>query len=69
MRRFSVQFITDDAGQKIAAVLMMKDFEDILEELEELEDIRAFDEATQSNEPSIPADEVFRMIEEKRKSK
>ncbi len=39
------QFITDNAGKKISVVLPIKDFEAILEELEELEDIRLYDKA------------------------
>lgn len=39
------QYITDNAGKKISVVLSMKDFEAIMEELEELEDIRLYDEA------------------------
>lgn len=39
------QFITDKAGKKIAAVLPMKEFKAILEELEEKEEIRRYDEA------------------------
>ena len=37
-----------------------------MEELEELEDIKLFDEAKKSNEPSIPIDDAFKMIEAKR---
>jgi hypothetical protein len=47
----------------------MKDFKAIMEELEELEDIKLYDEAKKSNETSIPIDEAFKMIEAKRKAK
>jgi PHD/YefM family antitoxin component YafN of YafNO toxin-antitoxin module len=62
-------YITDKTGKKISVVLPMKDFEAIMEELEELEDIRLYDEAKKSNEPSIPIDDAFKMIEAKRKAK
>ena len=39
------QFITDDAGKKISVILPVKEFKTIMEELEELEDIRLYDEA------------------------
>lgn len=39
------QYITDEAGKKISVVLPMKDFKAIMEELEELEDIKLYDEA------------------------
>ena len=63
------QYITDNAGKKISVVLPMKDFKAIMEELEELEDIKLYDEAKKSNEPSIPIDDAFKMIEAKRKEK
>jgi PHD/YefM family antitoxin component YafN of YafNO toxin-antitoxin module len=62
-------YITDKTGKKISVVLPMKDFKAIMEELEELEDIRLYDEAKKSNEPSIPIDDAFKMIEAKRKAK
>jgi len=63
------QYITDNAGKKISVVLPMKDFNAIIVELEELEDIKLYDEAKKSNEPSIPIDDAFKMIEAKRKEK
>jgi hypothetical protein len=60
------QYITDNAGKKISVVLPMKDFKAIMEELE---DIKLYDEAKKSNEPSIPIDDAFKMIEAKRKAK
>ncbi|WP_026902791.1 hypothetical protein [Pedobacter glucosidilyticus] len=63
------QYITDNAGKKISVVLPIKDFKAIMEELEELEDIKLYDEAKKSNEPSVPLHEAFEMIEAKRKAK
>ena len=63
------QYITDNTGKKISVVLPMKDFKAIVEELEVLEDIKLYDEAKKSNEPSIPIDEAFKIIEAKRKAK
>lgn len=63
------QYITDNTGKKISVVLPIKDFKAIMEELEELEDIKLYDEAKKSNEPSIPIDEAFKLIEAKRKGK
>ena len=63
------QYITDTTGKKISAVLPMKEFKTIIEELEELEDIKLYDKAKASKEPSIPIDESFKIIEAKRKKK
>lgn len=64
----SLQYITDNKGNKVSVVLPIKDYERMVEELEEFEDIRLYDEAMAANEPSIPIDQAFEMIEAKRKS-
>lgn len=63
------QYIIDKAGKKISVVLPIKDFNAIMEELEELEDIKLYDNAKKSNKPSIPINDAFKMIEAKRKRK
>ena len=63
------QYITDNSGKKISVVIPIKDFKAIMEGLEELEDIKLYDEAKKSKEPSIPIDDAFKMIEAKRKTK
>ena len=63
------QYITDSTGKKISVVLPMKDFKAMIEELEELEDIKLYDEAQKSSEPSIPIDKAFKMIEAQRKAR
>jgi PHD/YefM family antitoxin component YafN of YafNO toxin-antitoxin module len=60
------QYITDTAGKKMV-VLSMKQYKNIIEELEELKDIQLYDKAKASKEPSYPIDEAFKMIEAKRK--
>ena len=62
------QYITDTAGKKLV-ILPMKEFKTIMEELEDLEDIKLYDNAKASKEPSIPIDKAFKMIEAKRKKK
>lgn len=59
----TVQYITDNKGNKLSVVLPMKDYKKILEELEELEDLRLYDEAMVEKEPSIPIDKAFKIIE------
>lgn len=63
------QYITDRKGKKISAVIPIKEFKTIMEELEELEDIRHYDEVKKRNEPSVAIDDAFKMIEAKRKKK
>lgn len=64
---YTPQYITDNKGNKLSVVLPIKEYKKIIEELEELEDIRLYDEAKNSKEPSIPIDTAFKLIESKRK--
>jgi PHD/YefM family antitoxin component YafN of YafNO toxin-antitoxin module len=61
------KYITDDNGNKDAVILPIKEYNQLLEELEEMEDVRLYDEAKAANEPSIPIDEAFKIIEAERK--
>jgi len=60
------QYITDQIGNKVSIILPIRDYERMIEELEELEDIRLYDEAKASIQEYLPAEEVFRSIEAKR---
>jgi hypothetical protein len=50
----STTYITDNNGKKISAVLPIKQYQYILDALEELEDIRAYDKAKAKKEKPIP---------------
>ena len=63
------QYITDNKGNKLSVVLPIKEYKKILEDLEELDDIRLYDEAMAGKETSIPVDKAFKLIEAKRKKK
>ena len=41
----------------------------MVEHLEDLEDVRLYDQVKESNEPSLPLDEAFELIESLRKGK
>ncbi len=60
------QFITDSNGKKLAVILSIKEYNKILEDLEELGDIRLYDRVKASDENSIPIEDAFKMIEEER---
>ena len=62
------QFITDSTGKKISAILPMKEFNILLEELEELEDIRLYDESKNDDAPAIAKDIAMTIINEERKN-
>lgn len=61
------QFVTNDNGQKVAVILPLKDYEKMMEELDEYACIKAYDKAKARKQEFIPAAEVFKAIEEKRK--
>jgi hypothetical protein len=61
------QFLTNEKGEKIAVVISIEEYEKLLEELEELDDIRAYDEAKASGETPIPLHQALDEIERKRK--
>ena len=44
------QFIKDNLGKKIGVFLPIKDFEKLIKELEELSDVRLYDEAKQEDD-------------------
>ena len=57
------QYITDAQGKKLSVVLPIKDFNLLIEELEDLYDQRLYDEAKADNESSIPLEEAFKMLD------
>ncbi len=61
------RFLTNENGQKIAVIIEIEEYKKILEELEDLHDIRALDEAKASGETPVPFDEAISEIEKKRK--
>lgn len=60
----NVQFVTDAKGQKTGVLLSMKQYEKMLEELEELADIRAFDKAKRSKLKSRPFREFMKEVKD-----
>jgi len=61
------QFVTDGHGKKVAVILSVKDYEKIMDDLDELECIKAYDNAKARKQEFVPAADVFKAIEQKRK--
>ncbi len=57
---FTPQYITDNKGNKLSVVLPIKEYEKLIEELEDLADVRLYDEAKALNEGSISFDEYVK---------
>jgi hypothetical protein len=63
------KFVTDEKGNKSAVLLPIKEYDKLLEELEDAEDIRLFEAGKADKSPAIPIDEAFKMIEAKRRKR
>jgi len=57
------QYILDTNGRKISIILPIREYENMMKQLEELEDIKAFDEAMKNEAEEISIHETFREIE------
>lgn len=67
MGALSKQFLIDDTGKKVSIVLDIREYQYMLEQLEELEDIQLYDEGKKHQKAAIPMDEAFKAIEAQRK--
>ena len=61
------QFLTDEKGNKISIVIPLEEYKRMLEDLQELEDIRLFDEVKAKNEDSVPFEEYLKLRQGKKK--
>ena len=58
------EIIIDDQRHNKSVILSFPEWKKIVEELEELEDIRSFDSSKSSSEKSIPFEQAVREINE-----
>jgi PHD/YefM family antitoxin component YafN of YafNO toxin-antitoxin module len=66
MNVFKEQYVVDKNGNRIGVILDIADYQQMLEELEELECIRAYDAAKASNDEIIPFAQAVAEIEQTR---
>lgn len=64
MKAIKPQYIEDKEGNKVAVLLPMEDYQKLLEMLEDIEDVQAYDLAKNSGDEVIPFDQSIREIEE-----
>ena len=60
------QYIIDEKGQRVSVVLEIGAYQKLLEELEELESIRAYDQAKSRDDETIPFEQAVEEIERDR---
>ena len=61
------KYVTDEQGNRIGVFLGIEEYQKLLEQLEELESIQAYDDAILLNEEEIPFELVISEIENSRK--
>ncbi|MGH9790501.1 MAG: hypothetical protein ACRD5W_04755 [Candidatus Acidiferrales bacterium] len=61
------RFLTDENGQRIAVVLDIAEYEKMVEELEDMDDIRVCNERLASGEKAIPLEQAIEEIERSRR--
>ena len=61
------RFVVDEQGNRVGVVLDISDYRKLLEELEELESICAFDRAKASGDEAIPLEQAIAEIERDRR--
>ena len=54
------QYITDENGKKVSVVIPVSEYERMIEELEDIDDVRLFDEAKTDSAPSMAFDEYVK---------
>ncbi len=61
------RFVTDQRGGRLAVIVDLKTYKRLLEKVEELEEIRAYDAAKASKEKPVPYDQArMRILRRKR---
>lgn len=66
MVKLNPQYIKDNTGQTLV-VLLQKEYEQLIEQLEDLEDIKLYDEAKKNDDGErIAMEDAFDLIEKER---
>ena len=67
MLKLKERYVVDDQGKRISVVLDIADYQELLDELDELEAIRAYDAAKASGDRAVPLEQAIAEIESDRK--
>ena len=62
MQKIHEEFLTDESGNKKAVVVPISEWQQIKEDLEELDDIRAYDKAKSKPSKPVPFDKAIKEI-------
>lgn len=61
------RFVVDESGRRVSVLLDIEAYHRLLEELEELEALRAYDAAKASGDEAIPFEQAVAEIEQNRR--
>jgi PHD/YefM family antitoxin component YafN of YafNO toxin-antitoxin module len=61
------QYVVDKNGNRVSVVLDVEEYQKLLQDLEELDSIRAYDRAKASGDQAIPFEQAVTEIEMNRK--
>ncbi len=61
------QFVLNKRGEKVAVVLSIEEYEELLEEIEDLQAVREYEKAKASGETPIPLEQALTEIRRNRK--
>lgn len=65
MISFNEKYVVNEKGERVGVLLDIDDYRKILEGLEELESVRAYDVAKASGDEAIPFEQAIEEIERK----
>ena len=60
------QYILDSKGAKTSVIISLKDYEKILEMIEDLEDVELYNDAKNENDEYLNINDAFAIIDAKR---
>ena len=60
------QFIVDDSGKTTAVILDIEEYQELIDDVEELEAVRAYDAAKAADDEAIPFEQAVSEIERDR---
>ncbi len=69
MTHLRENFVVDAKGNRVGVFLPIKDYNKLIEELEERADIKAYDKAVSRKQEFIPLDQALKQIDTSRKKK
>lgn len=68
MTATETQFVTDERGDRVAVLIGIERYRELLDALDEIDAIRAYDEATASGETPIGFEDAVREFERDRET-